>query len=76
MFLTGNFELGVGRGVEGIRKNHPTPKDPGNHIFRSVPKIGQNLGTQLFLEKKLEHFKVSFFPLKKNEISLGNELGL
>ena len=66
MFLTGNFELGVGRGVEGTRKNHPTPKDPGNRIFRSVQKICQNLGTQLFLEKKLEHFKVSFFiPEKK-----------
>ena len=54
--LIGNFELGVGRGVGGTRKNHPSPKDPGNRIFRSVPKICQNLSTQLFLEKKNRAF--------------------
>ena len=55
MFLTGNFELGVDRGVEGTRKIIPHQVTRQNRIFRSVQKICQNLSTQLFLEKKLDH---------------------
>ena len=66
MFLTGNFELGVGRGVEGTRKNHPIPSYKAKSHFQIGTKNLSKSGHPTLSRKKLEHFKVSFFiPEKK-----------
>ena len=76
MFLTGNFELGVGRGVEGTRENHPTPSYKAKSHFQIGTKnLSKSEHPTLSRKKNYSILDFHFFFAKKNEIYLGNELG-